>query len=216
MKWEGLVRSISTKGFPPSLLRSAYDCGFHIQSNDVVGNLLHAESLKRQEILDDHSSVSHLISSPLGGGILTQKYCGYREMAQMPLQTENAFHSLLGSDKTQPRTNFDRYRTVMDTVENIALRHDVSVESVSLRWLLQLKNSNSISVGTRLSMNLEEEQEGQKFNRHRTLRQVFAFELEEEDMQLLAEVSGHNLAGKQCLGTDEDPAIDFSNRALWI
>ena len=103
----------------------------------------------------------------------------------------------------------------MDTLEHLALKHQVSVASISLRWLLQLNKDNSISVGTLLGMDLVEEQGGPAFHRHRHLRQVFTFELAEEEMQLLAKVSGYAPEGQQVLGAEEHE-IDFSNRALWI
>lgn len=203
MRCEGLIRSISTKDFPSSLIQSAYECGFNIQSNDIVGCLLDTTSLERAGP-DDDGGCLRLISSPLSGGILAQKYRNDPKKSQ-----------ILDSSKIPTGATLDGCQRIMDTLEHLALKHQVSVASISLRWLLQLNKDNSISVGTLLGMDLVEEQGGPAFHRHRHLRQVFTFELAEEEMQLLAKVSGYAPEGQQVLGAEEHE-IDFSNRALWI
>ena len=104
------------------------------------------------------------------------------------------------------------YRRIMKTLDDISFKHQVSAESVVLRWLLQLGEGSSISVqvGSCLGMDFVEEQGGEAYSRHRALRQVFSFSLEEDDMERLCRVSG----------LDSDNAveheIDFANKALWM
>ena len=85
----------------------------------------------------------------------------------------------------------------MDTLEDMALKYQVSVESISLRWLLQLDESNSISVGTKLGMDMAEEQGGSAYSRQYNLRQVLTFDLEDDDIERLQQVSGFTSSGSK-------------------
>ena len=161
----------------------------------------------------------HLISSPLAGGLLTNQFHQYQEWEQLPVSAKKVFNSLMCDSRCSSNNegiagNIDkwkRYRSIMDTLEDMALKYQVSVESISLRWLLQLDESNSISVGTKLGMDMTEEQGGTPYSRQYNLRQVFTFDLEDDDMERLRQVSGFTSATPS--KSDE---IDFNNKALWI
>jgi len=216
MKQEGLIQSISTHNFPPSLLRSALGSGFNIHSNDVRGNLMNTYNLQSDGELgvlcNDHGS-SRLVSAPLGGGLFTNQYCKIQERAQLSASSEKMFQTLLDSC---PGMNWKRYRTIMDTLADISLKHQVSVESTALRWLLQINDGDSISVGTHLGMDFVEEEGGQPYSRQRNLRQVFTFSLEEDDMKRLYRVSGFTSEENMLSEMDTNREIDFENRALWM
>eukprot|EP00578_Thalassiosira_sp_NH16_P025839 CAMPEP_0181086678 /NCGR_PEP_ID=MMETSP1071-20121207/5874_1 /TAXON_ID=35127 /ORGANISM="Thalassiosira sp., Strain NH16" /LENGTH=489 /DNA_ID=CAMNT_0023168529 /DNA_START=62 /DNA_END=1528 /DNA_ORIENTATION=+ len=197
MKREGLIQSISTKNFPPLLLDSAFGCGFNVFSNDVYGNLMNTNNLEPNSevgVLCGEYGCSHLVSAPLGGGIFTDQFCQFKEWAQLSAPSKKLFNTLLDlCCKVQNGTELDKwknYRAIIETVEYIALKYQVSVESIALRWLLQLNDGISISVGTHLGMDFFEEKGGQPYSRHRDFRQVFTFSLEEDDMKRLCQVAG--------------------------
>ena len=213
MKREGIIKSISTKNFPQSLLESAVNCGFNIQSNDICGNLMHTNNL-RSESEYSSDGLSRIISTPLGGGLFTNQFCQYQEWEQ---PSKKKFDALIdsccnidGGARMDKLKKWEKYRTTMDTLAEMSLKYQVSVESIALRWLLQLNNGNSVSVGTHMGMDLVEEQGGSPYSRHRDFRQVFTFSLEEDDMERLSKISG--LTAEK----DTDHEIDFNNRALWM
>jgi len=212
LQLEGLIKSISTKDFPSE--HTAMSCGFDISYNDACCSLTNTNNIQSE--LDEYR---HLISSPLAGGLLTNQFCQYQEWEQLPVSAKKAFNSLMCDSRCSSNNegiagNIDkwkRYRSIMDTLEDMALKYQVSVESISLRWLLQLDESNSISVGTKLGMDMAEEQGGTPYSRQYNLRQVFTFDLEDDDMERLRQVSGFTSATPS--KSDE---IDFNNKALWI
>lgn len=221
MKREGLIHSVLTKNFPPSLLQSAMACGFSVHSNEVVGNLLNTENLNPNSELGVICSdgLSRLVSSPLGGGLFTKEFRQCKDLGQLSASRGKKFSYLMstfckmgdkaGLDDTQ---KWKEYRACMDTLDEMAFKYQASAESIALRWLLQLHGGDSVSVGTRLGMDMAEEQGGEPYSRHRNLRQVFAFSIEEEDMEQMCELSGYN-ADPRAADADQ---IDFTNRALWI
>ncbi|KAL3822740.1 hypothetical protein ACHAXA_001005 [Cyclostephanos tholiformis] len=214
IKREGLIRSISTKNFPPSLLRTCLECGFDVSSNDVFGNLMNTNNLQF-----DNLGVSRLVSAPLGGGLFTNRYYEIKKWEQLSPSGKKIFHTLLDSCcKVQTTSEFDRsqawqrYRAIVDILTDLSFRYQVSVESIALRWLLQLNEGESISVGTSMGMDMREEQGGKKFSRQRDLRQVFTFSLEEYDMKQLCKVSDLDLRS----GITVENQIDFTSRRLWM
>ena len=216
-KREGLIRSISTKNFPTSLLRTCLECGFDISSNDVVGNLMNTNNLNA----DGDLGVSRLVSAPLGGGLFTNQYYQFQEWEQLSPSSKKKFNLLLDSCcKMQTRTeanslqNWKKYRSIVDILIGLSFKYQVSVESIALRWLLQLNGDNNISVGTFMGMDLREEQGCKPYSRQRDLRQVFTFSLEECDMEQLCQVS--DFVTDRRSRTTVDNEIDFTNRSLWM
>ena len=103
----------------------------------------------------------------------------------------------------------------MDVLHQLSHKYQVSIETISLRWLLQLNEEagDSIVVGSNLGMDLREQQGGKAYNRQHDLREVFTIALEYDDMDLLSEISGQSCEEFQ---QDNEHKIDFNNRALWI
>jgi diketogulonate reductase-like aldo/keto reductase len=213
LKREGLIRSISTKNFPQSLLLEASECGFKAYSNDVHCNLLNTNNL----LCNTPSEVPRLISAPLGGGLFTNRYSQFQEWTQLSPARKNKVSDLLecccttfARSEMESTLKWKTYRTIFDTLVDMSYKYQVSVESIALRWLLQLNNSDSVCVGTRLGMDLVEDQGGKAYSRHRDFRQVFTFSLEGNDvdeLQLAAFVTERRAA---------DPDFDWSDRRLFI
>lgn len=226
MKREGLIHSISTKNFPPSMVQSALACGFNVYSNEVCGNMMNTNNLQSDGdmgVLCKEHDCSRLVSAPLGGGLFTNQYCQYQDWAQLSSSRKKMFNTLFDSCCKMPAgaeldsvQKWKRYRNIMDALVDIAFKYQASVESIALRWLLQLIDGDSISVGTQLGMDFVEEQGGEPYSRHRNFRQVFTFSLDEDDMERLCKVSGFTSERHLLSGMTDDHEINFTNRALWI
>mmetsp|Transcript_11884 Transcript_11884/g.20190 ORF Transcript_11884/g.20190 Transcript_11884/m.20190 type:complete len:529 (-) Transcript_11884:1030-2616(-) len=216
MKREGLIQSISTQNFPPSLLRSALSCGFEIQSNSIVGNLMNTHNLRSDSelgILCSEQELSRHISAPLGGGLFTDS------ISQSSKKKIEALFGICCRDKSSvvsTSQKWAKYQSIKNTLHELSQKYQVSCESISLRWLLQMNEEagDSIIVGSRLGMDLREQQGGSPYNRQSDLREVFTFALEDDDMELLGELSGQS--SSQDFPPEGDHQIDFSNKALWI
>ena len=216
MKREGLIRSISTQNFPPSLLRSALSCGFDMESNGIVGNLMNTHNLRSDSelgILCSEQDLSRHISAPLGGGLFTDSVSHF---------SKKRIETLFGKcchDKSNiisTTQKWAKYQSIKDTLDELSQKYQVSCEAISLRWLLQMNENagDSVIIGTRLGMDLREQQGGSPYNRQSDMREVFTFALEYDDMELLCELSGRS--SSQEFPPECDDQIDFSNKALWI
>ncbi len=216
MKREGLIRSISTQHFPPSLLRSALSCGFDIQSSGIVGNLMNTHNLRSDSelgILCSEQELSRLISAPLGGGLFTDS------ISQLSKKRIEALFGACCRDKSNVISTTEKwanYQSIKDTLHELSQKYEVSCESISLRWLLQMNEQagDSVIIGSRLGMDLREQQGGSPYNRQNDLREVFTFALEDDDMELLGEISGQSSSPE--FPPEGGHQIDFSNKSLWI
>ncbi len=91
----------------------------------------------------------------------------------------------------------------MNVLHHIALKHRVSIETVVLRWTLQLDYVSSIVVQSDLR-DLEEQKQLQP----QRLRKVFSLELDDEEIDQLWEASG---CEKPCASL---PLLDFDDLQL--
>jgi aryl-alcohol dehydrogenase-like predicted oxidoreductase len=78
---------------------------------------------------------------------------------------------------------------MLQTMHEIAQKHDVSVSTVALRWTLQAQHVAATVVSCRL-LSPEDVNPQVLRDRPKQLRQVFQLHLDEEDMERLWEVSG--------------------------
>ena len=214
MKVEGLIKSISTKGFPSSLLQSASECGFNIYTNNQNGNLLHIGNLN--SMTTEHKP---LISAPLAGGLLTNSISLKEDIRQLTQLEKKLFDVCCMCPSVGRTEKWNSYRNIIDTIRDVSFRYKVSTESVALRWLLQIDSSNAILVSTRLGMDLSEEKGGVPFKRHGELRQVFGFSLEEEDIEKLNAVAGFSKDGRLTSALESGTSqgfFDFNDKSLWL
>lgn len=218
MKLEGLIKSISVNNFPPSLLQSALGCGFGVYATECDASLLNTYNLQTG-LKQNKEDCKRIVSAPLAGGLLTSSFNFKEDMRQLRLSEKQVFSACCSFPGVSIEEKWRSYRTVIDTLANISFKHNVSIESVALRWLLQLNPNNIISVGTKLGMDLAEEKGGLPFRRQSDLRQVFAFSLEDEDVDRLNTVAG--LSTDPCSTSSLEANldrnfIDFNDKSLWL
>lgn len=171
---------------------------------------------------NSHAYASLIASSPLAGGLLTQNYYmdkesqGRKMLLTKPL--ENNQFALLQDwakrwhDSTKDSKSKDSTRAlttsaaismqaqtptilrtfqavVLSTLNEIARKHQVSIASVVLRWTLQLDFISSTVVSCRFPQIMHA---GRK-PREQELRQVFTFQLDEDDMERISELAGQGI-----------------------
>ena len=282
LKREGLLRSVAGCNIPAHHLQTAKQYGFDIDSNQVDLNLLdpsaYLEQQQQQNILcqnyldNNNNNMPPLLfaSSPLAGGLLTDRYVGRKEQMPFPWQftlserqhwnrdvpawmKRHGYNAVVddaqeqqqqqqqqqdraGGGVMQQQQQWQAYQSqILAELEMIALKHRVSVASVALRWTMQLEQVASTIATCRL---LYPDDGFKRKDRVQQLRQVFRFELDEEDMKRLWELTGQKQEQEpthpEQLDEDETlfkemmedesglfvpkggPDIDFSNKKLWL
>lgn len=208
---EGIVRSIVSKDFSPDLLRQATSCGFGIDSNEIACNLFHPSQYSKELQLASHElNIPLRLSCPLAGGMLTSKYAGIQrepppwELLPVERNYVNTTITPWAKKLNEDENRWNVYQEcMMDTLCDIAHKHGVSVTLVSLRWTVQLNHVASVIV----PFDYEPEK----------LRQVFSFELDDDDMERLWKATGEaDLVKKRDFLSLDNGLPDLSNTKLWL
>lgn len=193
---EGLLRSIATKNFPPDLLRKAVSCGFSIDTNAISCNLLDpTRYTKELRLACQDLNIQLIIGDPLANDMLTSKFSNTQYEPppwELTPKERNSLGKVVAPWAEKHSKDDHRWRTyqttMMDTLDHIALKHSVSVSSVSLRWAMQLEHVASVVV----PCGLGEMSDDRPFDLPQKLRQVFRFELDQDDMERLWQATGES------------------------
>jgi aryl-alcohol dehydrogenase-like predicted oxidoreductase len=199
LKREGLVQSISLRNIPLQQIRNAHLNDFEIASSQIHCSILDPSAYTaEQKLLCSDLALPLLVESSLAGGLLSDLYL-HKKFEPLPSQLSvSSRHQLV---KKMPVWNkrlagsatttipWQRYQTeTLPVLSHIALKHRVSIATVCLRWVLQLDHVASSIVSCSLLGNTED---GSKITKRiKSYRDVFRFELDEDDMQQLWELSG--------------------------
>ena len=235
MKREGLIRSLIGVNMPQSLLDDAETCGFKIDSNQIACNLLNPNQFFDQTTgLKNDSKKKLLYSSPLAGGILSDDFFLNKFSSPPPYSMSRAknWHienSVRGWAKRHHGDNVKEVRNgeIWDdfhsrfygTLKDIALKHQVSVSSIALRWAMQIGNLGSVVVASGFNGLNDDDR---PFVRPHSLRQIYSFHLDDEDMEQLWDVSGKKEIVYENIALDDMDDYtgsftpDFTNTKLWL
>jgi aryl-alcohol dehydrogenase-like predicted oxidoreductase len=247
LKREGLVQSVSSVNFSTKLLSAAHQSGFVLQNNQIDMNLMDPSAYmdytqqQHKQQQRDEGSPPLFVASPLAGGLLTQRFYSNKQQPFPPqeliLSKKGLMKQLSKWAKHKDPGQASSWRVyqsqLVETLANIALKHRVSIASVVLRWTLQLDHIASAVVVCRLLH--EQEREQKKKTRQQELRQVFTFELDDDDIARLWDASGYEsqidpmydeyymemLENGDDYVLNDDKArekheLDLSNRKLWL
>jgi len=250
MQREGIIRSIGAVNFPPSLLESVEQCGFHLDTNQVQCNILDPQPFDEALPSCAAAATKLMIGSPLAGGLLTDRLLQFaeepnslylssteRRHVRTTLRTwakrRDGLYNGSGGGDTRLASSGGIWscfhHEVLSVLSDISHKYQVPVAAVALRWALTMDNLASVVVSSRVGAAAgNEESGGGKYNRHQSLRQLFTFELEEEDIKRLWDISGGVQLpawdeGLSQFSDGEDASLsangfipDLSNKKLWL
>lgn len=180
------------------------------------------------------------MANALAGGLLTDIYSNdyrrgktnnYSLSRPQPLLTNNSINLLKEWAKRHERQQkptstsepvWKQYQEhVVGQLNWIAMKHDVSLSAVALRWALECGSTAAIDdtngegpiVSSVLAdIAFDDEPTGDVAQKLVELRQVFRFQLDEEDRHILFDLSASQLDENE----EEDQDIDFDNPILWL
>ncbi|KAL7567768.1 hypothetical protein ACA910_000522 [Epithemia clementina (nom. ined.)] len=194
LKREGLVLSVSGRNLPPSVVQGASDCGFSaLCRNQIDVNI--ADTGKYNTI---DSGLPLEATASLLGGLLSDNSVGKKSIPasnKLALNAQRHVRNSIpkwaaGGQENYANTVFAWWKFQTDflpVLEDIGHKHDVPIASIALRWTLQLKHVDTVVVLTRLSGS--DETGFPRLLRKQQYRDVFKFELDEEDMTRLWKIA---------------------------
>lgn len=227
---DGLVKSIAGKDFSTATIRAIEGCGYHLDSHRSSFNMLTTDtSLVEHQLLASDVGTPNIFSNPLAGGLLTDRFAGQvfpllspevgpgrhklfintlQKWARIQAQKQGE------GDETIPYIlAWNQYQNkFLPVLQHIALKYRVSIASVALRWTLQLEQSGGTIVGFDVMKEVENES-GSLSKKMKSMRDVFRFELDDEDLEAIRTVSS---IVEDSWNSDQAQKLDLDNPKLWL
>ena len=250
---EGLIRSIATRYIHPSVV-DRINTELGIGSSKVIDHQQHDCNL----ILPAPSTAQDNLwfSNPLASGLLSEVYntnlrwrkSKSRAVCFNPHQTEllqrwwsirDERHTpdLHTPRKLNKAAAYNHFQSqVLDRLSWIALKHQVSMEAIAIRWSLECGDSRSECFVSSVIIDGIFSHGDNDRDQTTDLRRVFTFKLDDEDKELLGRCSAHYGGSTHTQGStkmeyplleytndgsnkdddDDYPEIDFTNPSLWL
>jgi len=230
---EGWIRSFGIQNFEEQKVRHEVMTYFgeYIDFEERSGSLL------SPPILPDYfSTISNVrLANALGDGLLTDLFSKTRRQRtftdpQPELTTKKAqlLNVWAKRHKRNPQSTsntdslWDQYQEhVVGQLIWIAMKYDVPISAVALRWALEcgcnaMNTNGEVPIVSSAIADIVFEDENDDIAQQLTdVRQIFRFQLDEEDRHILSQISATEYYGSQS-DEEENPAIDFNNPALWL
>jgi diketogulonate reductase-like aldo/keto reductase len=219
---EGLIRSIVGHQLPISIMRQAHEFGFQLDSNQIPMNILDPCQVYNTEFCSasKDTGTKIVVDSPLAGGLLSSRFLRIGEPYMYELTRSERLNlpKIQAWSKRCTPKHSDLWRTyqtnLIEILQDFALKYRVSIEAVALRWCLQQELVSSLVIP--LDLRCKETEFHQV--RIQQLRKVFSFNLKEEEMNQIWDVSGCVKPGtEQPLTSEEwDESMMYRKNGLYF
>jgi aryl-alcohol dehydrogenase-like predicted oxidoreductase len=147
LKQEGLIAHLGLTNFDAAHLRVACASGIEIVSNQVSYSLLDQRAAADMTQVCEQYGVKLLAYGTLAGGFLSEKWLGRPEPASDQLATMSKMKYKRFIDNTG---GWQPYQHLLNTLDEVARKHETSISSVSSRYMLDQPVVGGIILGARL------------------------------------------------------------------
>lgn len=166
LKQEGWIKHIGLTNFDTDHLQVLLSCGFEIASNQVCLSVLDPRALGDMSALCATSGVNLLAYGSLAGGFLSHKWLDAPEPTEVPDWSKMKYQRFIDAVG-----GWAVFQSVLHTLNDIAIRHQVSLSNVATRWVIEQEAVAGVIIGARL---MEKQ--------HREANKIpLTFELSQED-----------------------------------
>jgi aryl-alcohol dehydrogenase-like predicted oxidoreductase len=147
LKNDGLIRYLGLVNFDTAHLRIAISSGIDIVSNQVCFSLLDQRAKAGMTERCLKHGIKLLAFGTIAGGFLTEQWLGKSEPNMDSLSTWSQmkykrFIDVAGGWKV--------YQELLQTINDIAQKHDISIANVACRYILEEPSVAGIIIGARL------------------------------------------------------------------
>ncbi|GMH32447.1 hypothetical protein BSKO_00281 [Bryopsis sp. KO-2023] len=188
---KGMIKSLGATNIGVDALTQIVDAGVPMVSNQVQFSLLDRRPLNGMVQYCQENDIRLLTYGSVGGGLLSDRYVEQPEKGLFGKAKYKEVEQSTSSQKMYYRmVNYfggtDLWRELLQTMDGVAKKHDVSVANVALKWVMSQGNGNMVHpiVGLRNTSHILDN------------ARTFALVLDAEDFQaiddILARAKGPN------------------------
>lgn len=174
LKEEGLIQHLGVTNFDAAHLRIACASGIPIVSNQVCHSVIDQRATLQMKQVCDTYHVKLLAFGTLAGGFLTDRWVGKAEPSNSEIKTWSQMKYKRFIDAAG---GWDVFQQLLQTLKQVAEKHQVSVANIAGRFILENPNVAAIIVGARLG-------ESEHIEDNKKLLEI---NLQAEDLELIQE-----------------------------
>jgi aryl-alcohol dehydrogenase-like predicted oxidoreductase/enamine deaminase RidA (YjgF/YER057c/UK114 family) len=175
LKEDGLIRHLGLTNFDTAHLRIVVHSGIRVVSNQVCFSLLDQRAAKGMSELCLKHGIKLLAFGTLAGGFFAERWLGKTE----PVINEQLTWSQMKYKRfIDTSGGWEKFQTLLRTVDGVAKRHSVSIANVVSRYILDQPAVGGVIIGARL---------GKSGHIEENLR-LFEFSLDEKGKSEIREV----------------------------
>jgi aryl-alcohol dehydrogenase-like predicted oxidoreductase/enamine deaminase RidA (YjgF/YER057c/UK114 family) len=142
---EGMIRHLGLTNFDTAHLRIVLASGIEVVSNQVSFSLLDRRAAGAMSELCQGSGVKLLAYGTLAGGLLTDRFLGEPEPAEMKTWSEMKYKRFLDT-----AGSWQSYQNLLAVLQRVGSRYGVSTANVASRYILEQPAVGGIIIGARL------------------------------------------------------------------
>ncbi|MFK8078898.1 MAG: aldo/keto reductase [Granulosicoccus sp.] len=146
LKHEGWIRHIGLTNFDTDHLKVLLSCGHEIATNQVCLSVLDPRALADMSELCAQTDVRLLAYGTLAGGFLSDKWLDAPEPDAVPDWSKMKYQRFI-----QAVGGWSVFQSMLCTLNEVALRHKVSISNIATRWVLEQAAVAGVIVGARLT-----------------------------------------------------------------
>lgn len=170
----GKIRHIGVTNFDVDHLQEIVSSGVRVISNQVQYSVLDQRPKKGMVEYAKQNDIKLLCYGTVAGGFLSERYLGVVEPEE-PLENRSLVKYKLIIDDFG---GWDLFQELLATLSKVAQKHGVSMTNVATRYILEQDQVAGVIIGARNANHLQD-----------NLR-TFGFEFDQEDKDLLEEITG--------------------------
>jgi len=146
LQQEGWIKQIGLTNFDTDHLHVLLASGYKIATNQVCVSVLDRRALGDMSELCMRSGVRLLAYGTLAGGFLTDRWLNQPEPATVDDWSKMKYQRFI-----RAVGGWSVYQHLLQTLDVIAKRHNLSIANVAARWVLQQEAVAGVIVGARLT-----------------------------------------------------------------
>jgi aryl-alcohol dehydrogenase-like predicted oxidoreductase len=179
LRREGAIRNLGVTNFDTPRLRALIDAGVPVVSHQVQYSLLDRRPAASMAALAAERGFQFLCYGSLLGGFLSERWQGAPE-PQEPFENRSLAKYKLIIDEA---TGWDGFQGVLNTVGEIARKHEVTIGTIGIAWVLAQPLVAAAIVGARNTSHLQ------------STVKALRVRLDSQDLLTLDGLSGRGVSG---------------------
>ncbi len=149
LQQEGKIRHLALTNFDTEHLKITLEHGIPIVSNQVQYSLIDRRPQVQMAQFCEQHNIKLLAYGSLGGGLLSEKYLGVPEPGRYDLQTASLRKY---KQMVDAWGGWSLFQKLLATLQTIAQKHNASIASVAVRYILDCPAVGGVIVGARLGV----------------------------------------------------------------